>query len=65
MAGWLRAGRDAGLRPSQKGGVAVHWMNGWDWAWMTFMMVFWLVLLGAVVYVAIRLAQRPPREGNS
>jgi hypothetical protein len=23
----------------------VHWMNGWDWAWMTFMMVFWVVLL--------------------
>jgi len=37
-------------------------MNGWDWVWMTFMMVFWVVLLGAVVYGAIRLAQRSPRE---
>jgi len=36
-------------------------MNGWDWVWMTFMMV-WVVLLGAVVYGAIRLAQRSPRE---
>jgi hypothetical protein len=43
----------------------VHWMNGWDWVWMTFMMTFWVVLLGAVVYGAIRLAQRSPREGKS
>ena len=42
----------------------MHWMNGWDWAWMTFMMVFWVVLLGAVIYAAVRLAQRPPREGK-
>jgi hypothetical protein len=37
-----------------------YWMNGWDWVWMSFMMVFWLVVLGAVVYVAVRLGQRPP-----
>jgi hypothetical protein len=42
----------------------VHWMNGWDWVWMTFMMVFWVVLLGAVIYAAVRLALRPPREGK-
>jgi hypothetical protein len=41
---------------------AVHWMNGWDWAWMSFMMVFWIGVLGAIVYAAIRLAQRPPNE---
>jgi hypothetical protein len=40
------------------------WMNDWGWFWMTFMMVFWVVLLGAVVFVAVRLAQRPPREGK-
>jgi uncharacterized membrane protein len=29
----------------------VHvWMDGWDWLWMSFMMVFWLVVLGAVIY---------------
>jgi heme/copper-type cytochrome/quinol oxidase subunit 2 len=39
-------------------------MNGSDWVWMSFMMVFWIVVLGAVVYVAVRLAQRPPREGK-
>jgi hypothetical protein len=28
---------------------------------MTFGMGFWIVLIGVVVYVAVRLAQRPPR----
>ena len=32
-------------------------MNGWDWLWATFMMGFWIVLIGLVVYVAVRLAQ--------
>lgn len=41
-----------------EGGVA---MDGWDWLWMTFGMGFWIVLIGVVVYVAVRLAQRPPR----
>ncbi len=38
------------------------WINGWDWVWMTFMMGFWVVLLGAAVYIAVRLAQRPPTK---
>ena len=38
------------------------YMDSWDWPWMSFMMGFWLVVLGAVVYLAVRLAQRPPRE---
>jgi hypothetical protein len=38
--------------------VSLHvWMDGWDWLWMSFMMVFWLVVLGAVIYVAVRLAK--------
>jgi len=37
-------------------------MDGWDWLWMSFMMVFWIVVLGAVVYAAVRFAQRSPRE---
>lgn len=37
-------------------------MDGWDWLWMSFMMVFWAVVLGAIVYVAVRLATRPPEE---
>lgn len=39
-----------------------HWMDGTDWFWMSFVMVFWIVVVGAVVYAAVRLAQRPPRE---
>jgi choline-glycine betaine transporter len=39
-------------------------MNGWDWVWMSFMMVFWIAVLGAVVYAAVRLGQRPPHKGS-
>jgi hypothetical protein len=28
------------------------------------MMVFWIVVLGAVVYAAVRLAQRPPHKDS-
>jgi hypothetical protein len=39
-------------------------MDGWDWLWMSFMSAFWLLLLGAVVYVAVRLATRPPHRSS-
>ena len=45
----------------------MHYMNdhgGWDWFWMVPMMLLWIVVLGGVVYVAVRLAlqhsQKPP-----
>jgi hypothetical protein len=44
--------------------VPVHWMHGWEWVWMTFVMVFWVVVLGAIVYAAVRLANRPPRADS-
>jgi hypothetical protein len=31
---------------------------------MTLGMGFWIVLIGVVVYVAVRLAQRSPRSGQ-
>ena len=34
------------------------WMNDGDWFWMAFMMVWLVPLLGAVVYVAVRRANR-------
>lgn len=34
------------------------WMNGGNWIWMSFMMVFWLVALCAIVYAAVRLGSR-------
>jgi TRAP-type C4-dicarboxylate transport system permease small subunit len=45
-------------------------MNGWDWVWMTFMMVFWVVLLGAAISVRRRrhfvldVTPRRFREGS-
>ena len=40
------------------------WMNGWVWVGMGFMMVFWSAVLGAVVFAAVRSAQRPPDKGS-
>ena len=42
--------------------------GGWDWFWMVPMMLLWIVVLGAVIYGAIRLAlqhsqqPKPPVE---
>jgi len=42
---------------------AMHgWMNSGSWMWMSFMMVFWLVALGAIIYAAVRLASRRPDD---
>jgi len=42
-----------------------HSMDGGNWVWMSFTMVFGLVVLGAVVYAAVRLAIRPPTDPKS
>jgi ABC-type phosphate transport system auxiliary subunit len=39
-------------------GLVRHWMDGSDWFWMTAMMVFWIALVGVVVYVAVQAARR-------
>ena len=31
-------------------------MNGADWLWMSLSMAFWVIVLGVVVYIAVRLA---------
>jgi hypothetical protein len=36
----------------------MHWHTGWGWFWMIPMMLSWIVLLGALVYAAVRLANR-------
>ena len=36
-------------------------MDGWDWLWMAPMMLLWILVLGVVVYIAVKLANRPPR----
>ena len=42
------------------------WGSAWDWLWMTLMMLFWLAVVGGVIYAAVRLAvrheQRPPAQ---
>jgi heme/copper-type cytochrome/quinol oxidase subunit 2 len=44
------------------------WGSGLDWLWMTLMMLVWLVVLGGIVYAAVRLAlqhqhqQKPPLQ---
>ena len=37
-------------------------MDGWDWLWMSFAPVIWIVLIGVVVYVAVRLANSDKRQ---
>ena len=34
-----------------------HDMSGLDWLWGSFMMGFGVVVIGVVVYIAVRLAQ--------
>ena len=38
------------------------WMDGSDWVWMTLSMTLGVVVLGAVIYVAVRLANRDSRR---
>ena len=40
----------------------MYWHNGWSWFWMIPMMFFWIVVLGAVVYAAVRLANRDSHQ---
>jgi hypothetical protein len=30
-------------------------MDGWDWAWMVALMLFWITLLAGAIYAAVRL----------
>ena len=40
----------------------MYWHNGWSWFWMIPMVFFWIVVLGAVVYAAVRLANRDSHQ---
>jgi heme/copper-type cytochrome/quinol oxidase subunit 2 len=39
-----------------------NWMDGSDWIWMTLSMTVGVFVLGAVIYVAVRLANRNSRQ---
>jgi flagellar biogenesis protein FliO len=39
--------------------------DGWDWAWMVPLMLFWIALLAGAIYGAVRLAaSRSGPEGE-
>lgn len=41
----------------------MNW-DGGGWAWMFFMPVLWIVLIGLVVWAVVRLAQSPSGRGT-
>jgi predicted secreted protein len=41
------------------------YMAGWAWLWMSVIMIFWLVVLGAVIYLAVRTQTGPDRVSPS
>jgi len=38
------------------------WYDGWAWFWMVPTMLLWLLVLGAVVYATVRLANRDSHQ---
>ncbi len=53
----------SGQTDSDKGGeTTMYWHDGWAWFWMVPMMFLWVVVLGAVVYAAVRLASHDSRQ---
>jgi hypothetical protein len=40
----------------------MHWNDGSAWFWMVPMMLLWILLLGAVIYAAGRLANRDSHQ---
>ena len=47
-----------GARTLFRKGGALYEMDGWDWLWMSVVMTLWAVVVGAVIYAVVRLAQR-------
>jgi putative membrane protein len=41
----------------------MHW-NGGGWAWMPFMPLLWIALIGLIVWAAVRLTQHPAGRDN-
>jgi hypothetical protein len=40
----------------------MDWNDSWAWFWMVPMMLLWILVLGAVIYTAVRLATRDSRQ---
>lgn len=43
-------------------GDVMYWNDGWAWFWMVPMMLLWVLVLGAVVYGAVRLANHDSHQ---
>ena len=41
-----------------------NWNSAWDWLWITLMMLFWFVVVGGVVYAAVRLANQHDHQSK-
>ena len=39
-----------------------HYMDGSDWFWMVPMMLVWIAILAAAIYIAVRLANEHSRH---
>jgi hypothetical protein len=40
----------------------MDWNDSWAWFWMVPMMLLWILVLGAVISTAVRLATRDSRQ---
>jgi hypothetical protein len=55
--------KTCGETEASKGGEkALYWHDGLAWFWMVPMMLLWVVVLGAVVYAAVRLANHDSHQ---
>jgi len=47
--------------PGHRSGMPYH-MDHWDWLWMVQMMLAWVIVLGVVIYFAVRLGNEHSRH---
>jgi hypothetical protein len=55
-------GRRATLPPSAKEEAVHHDITGMGWLWTGVSGIFWILFLGAVVYLAVRFAAQHARR---
>ncbi|WP_149182332.1 hypothetical protein [Streptomyces sp. TRM49041] len=42
----------------------MHWDDNGSWAWMAFMPLLWIAVIGLVVWAVVRLTQHHPSRGG-
>ncbi|WP_171052992.1 SHOCT domain-containing protein [Streptomyces marianii] len=43
----------------------MYWHDGGGWAWMAFMPLLWILLIGLVIWAVVRLTQRPSSHSGA